>query len=78
MAGKGKPSRTQNHLIFFTPRLATNQAERAEEVRKEFGHELLVISGEDVITALMLPANISLCRTSLRIAVAIESGDQVA
>lgn len=65
-------------LIFFTPRSVTNQtkAEWAEEVRKEFGYELLVISREDLITSLMLPENVSLCRTSLRIAVAIESGDQ--
>jgi hypothetical protein len=67
-------------LIFFTPRSVTNQTkvEWAEGVRKEFGYELLVISREDLITSLMLPENISLCRTSLRIAVAIESGDQVA
>ena len=67
-------------LIFFTPRSVTNQtkAEWAEEVGKEFGYELLAISREDVITSLMLPENISLCRSSLRIAIAIESGDQVA
>jgi hypothetical protein len=66
-------------LIFFTPRSVTNQtkAEWAEEVRKQFGYELLVISREDVITSLMLPENVSLCRTSLRIAIAIESGDHV-
>ena len=36
-------------LIFFTPRSVTNQtkAEWAEEVRKQFGYELLVISRED-------------------------------
>jgi hypothetical protein len=65
-------------LIFVTPRMVTNHAKAqwAEQIRREFRYELIVISREDVITSLMLPANLPLCRTSLRINVAIDSDDE--
>ena len=61
-------------LIFSTPQKVTNQKAKgwADEIRKTFGYELIVISREDIITSLMLPENAPLCRTNLGISVTIE------
>lgn len=61
-------------LIFATPQPVTNYTAKgwAEEIRKRFGYELLVISREDIITSLMVPSNASICRTQLGISVTIE------
>ena len=34
----------------------------AEEIRKECGLELVVMPREDIITSLMMPDNVALCR----------------
>lgn len=61
-------------LIFATPQPVTNHTAKgwADEIRKTFGYELLVMSREDIITSLMVPSNASICRTQLGIPVAIE------
>lgn len=61
-------------LIFATPQKVTNKtAEKwVIEIRKEFGHKLIIVPREDIIMSLMLPCNAPLCRTHLGISVAIE------
>jgi hypothetical protein len=61
-------------LIFATPRKITNPTIQgwAEEVRTEFGYELIVMTREDIITSLMMPSNTPLCRTLLAINVPTE------
>jgi hypothetical protein len=61
-------------LIFATPEGVTNTtAEKwADEIKKEFGYDLIVMPREDVITSLMSPANLVLCRTHLGISVTLE------
>jgi len=61
-------------LIFYTPQKVTNhiQAAWADEIRKTFGFDLVVVSREDIITSLMDPANLVLCRTHLRIEVPLD------
>jgi hypothetical protein len=61
-------------LIFATPRKVTNAAldPWKEEIQKEFGFELMVISREEIITALMEPKNAPLCRTHLHLPVESE------
>ena len=61
-------------LIFATPRRVTNYTamEWADDVRKECGIELIVVSREDIITDLILPSNASICRNHLGIHVAVE------
>jgi hypothetical protein len=56
-------------LIFATPKKVTNAAMEPwkEEIRKEFGFELMVMSREEIITALMEPKNAPLCRTHLHL-----------
>jgi hypothetical protein len=58
-------------LVFATSGKVTNEtAEKwKEEIKKEYGWELIVMSREDIITTLRMPANVSLCRTHLGIAV---------
>jgi flagellar biosynthesis GTPase FlhF len=62
-------------LIFATPQKVSNvkKEEWAEQIRKEFGYDLYVISREDVIASLMEPANASLCRSFFAIDVEIQS-----
>jgi hypothetical protein len=64
-------------LIFATPRKITNSTIEswAEEVRTEFGLELVVMPREDIITSLMMPDNVALCRSMLQMHVPIEQGD---
>ena len=64
-------------LIFVTPQKVTASTAKvwAEQIRKEFGHELIVMSREDVITSLMLPANAALCGTLPGIVVPIGKDD---
>ncbi|MCI0426596.1 MAG: hypothetical protein L0Z46_01105 [Nitrospiraceae bacterium] len=61
-------------LIFATPRRVTNYTamEWADDVRKEYRIELIIVSREDIITDLMLPLNASICRNHLGIHVAVE------
>ena len=58
-------------LVFATSGKVTNEtAEKwEEEIKKEYSWELIVMSREDIITTLQVPANVSLCRTHLGIAV---------
>jgi HEAT repeat protein len=60
-------------LVFATPQGVTNTtAEKwAVEIRKEFGYELVVMPREDIITSLMNPVNVALCRTHLGIPVTL-------
>jgi len=62
-------------LIFATPRKVTNPTIQgwAEEIRTEFGYELVVMTREDIITSLMIPSNAPLCRTLLAINVPAEA-----
>ncbi|MGM5022147.1 NACHT domain-containing protein [Tardiphaga sp. 367_B4_N1_1] len=64
-------------LIFVTPHKITFSIAKdwAEKIQKEFGHELIVISREDIITSLMLPSNVALCGTLPGIHVPIEQDD---
>jgi hypothetical protein len=61
-------------LIFATPEKITNQMAQqwADEIWNTFGYKLIVISREDIITSLMDPKNVSLCRTQLGMAIPIE------
>ena len=56
-------------LIFATPHKVSKEKEHpwAEEVRKKYGYELVVISREDIISLLQIPENAWMCRTHLRI-----------
>jgi|GEM_PF-830088 len=62
-------------LIFATPQKVTNLTAQnwADEIRKTFGYELTVMSREDIVTSLMDPGNLSICRTQLGIPVVIEA-----
>ncbi|MGO8841706.1 MAG: NACHT domain-containing protein [Methyloceanibacter sp.] len=64
-------------LIFITPQKVTASTAKgwAEQIRKEFGHELIVMSREDIITSLMLPTNAALCGTLPGVHVPIEKDD---
>ena len=61
-------------LIFATPQKVTNYKAKiwADEIRKEFGYELIVIPREEIIDSLMNPSNIMICRSHLGIPVTIE------
>jgi hypothetical protein len=64
-------------LIFVTPHkvTATTANSWADEVRKAYGLELHVMSREDIVTSLILPANAALCRTLPGITVPVEKDD---
>jgi hypothetical protein len=64
-------------LIFATPQKVTNPTIQswATEIRTEFGYGLVVMSREEIITSLMVPTNIALCRTMLEMQVPIEQND---
>jgi energy-coupling factor transporter ATP-binding protein EcfA2 len=66
-------------LIFYTPQKVTNHtaASWADEIKKTFGYDLVVVSREDIITSLMDPANLVLCRTHLRIEVPLDQATDV-
>jgi len=62
-------------LIFATPQKVTHQTIQswATEIRSEFGYELIVMTREDIITSLMMPSNVPLCRTMLAINVQVKA-----
>jgi hypothetical protein len=64
-------------VIFVTPQKITASTAKdwAEELRKEFGLELYVMSREDIITSLSLASNAALCGTLPGIQVTIEQDD---
>ena len=61
-------------LIFATPVKITNTTAEgwAAEIQKEFNYKLVVMPREDVITALLNPSNLGLCRTYLGIPITLE------
>jgi len=77
---KADATETKKHFddievfIFTTPRKVTSQKVKswADEVRKVFNYELIVMPREEIITSLMLPSNAPICRTQLGIPVAVE------
>lgn len=76
---KGDATEIKKHfdiktLVFATPRGVTNTTAEnwIAEIRKEFGYDLVVMPREDIITSLMNPVNIALCRTHLGIPVTLE------
>jgi hypothetical protein len=62
------------HLMFATSgRVSTpKKIEWADQLREEFGLELVVVSREDIITSLTDPRNVALCRTYLGLDLVIE------
>jgi hypothetical protein len=64
-------------LIFATPQPVSNAKKRpwADEIRKEFDYELFVLSREDIVTSLMLPTNLALCRSLPGINIPLEKDD---
>jgi len=63
-----------NTLVFATAEGVTNTTavDWAAEIRREFGYELIVMPREDIITSLLNPSNLALCRTHLGIPVTLE------
>jgi len=61
-------------LLFATPRPVTKYtaSKWADAIRETCGIELVVISREDIITDLMIPPNVSICRNHLGIHVPVE------
>jgi hypothetical protein len=62
-------------LIFATPQRLSNTVGHgwAEEIKKEFGYELIVVSREDIVTSLLDPSNLALCRTHLGLSVTVDA-----
>ena len=62
-------------LLFITPRQVGNTDRRrwGEELREEYGIELLVLEREEIIAVLMMPENASLCASSLYLPVRPEA-----
>lgn len=62
-------------LVFSTPERVSNTMAQgwAEEIKKGFGYDLIVVSREDIVTSLMDPSNLALCRTHLGLRVTIEA-----
>jgi HEAT repeat protein len=58
-------------LIFYTTEKVTQEtkAKWAEEIRQQFGYELVVASREEIIATLQIPDNAQLCRSHLDIPV---------
>jgi hypothetical protein len=61
-------------LIFVTPATVTKERQEpwVTEIRNKYGFELTVIEREDIITSLMLPAGVTLCRNFLGMDIAVE------
>jgi hypothetical protein len=61
-------------LVFATPEGVSNTTAEnwAAEIRKDFGYELVLMPREDIITSLLNPANLALCRTILGIPVTLD------
>ena len=62
-------------LIFSTPQRVSNTLaeEWAKEIKQAFGYELVVVSREDIVTSLLDPSNLALCRTHLGLPVAMDA-----
>lgn len=62
-------------LIFATPRKVTNEAAKPwkEKIRTDVGLELVVVSREEIIAALLEPKNAPLCRAHLHLQVEMEA-----
>jgi hypothetical protein len=62
-------------LVFSTPEPVTNTMAQgwAKEIKEKFGYDLIVMSREDIVTSLMDPSNVALCRTHLGLPVTIEA-----
>jgi hypothetical protein len=62
-------------LIFATPQRVSNTVTLgwAEEIKKEFGYELTVVPREDIVTSLLDPSNLALCRTHLGLSVTLDA-----
>jgi hypothetical protein len=62
-------------LIFATPQRLSNAAAQgwAEEIKKAFGYQLIVVSREDIVTSLLDPSNLALCRTHLGLSVTLDA-----
>jgi hypothetical protein len=58
-------------LVFATSGKVTNDLAKKwkEQIKKDYGWDLIVMSREDIITSLQIPENASLCSTHLGIAV---------
>jgi hypothetical protein len=67
-------------LIFATPVKITNQTAQGwiDKLREKFGFELVLVTREDIVTSLMNPINVPLCRTHLGMAVAIPAAESEA
>jgi hypothetical protein len=75
-AAKVKKSFPQvSTLIFATPQRWSNTVAQgwAEEIKKTFGYELVLVSREDIVTSLLDPSNLALCRTHLGLPVAADA-----
>jgi hypothetical protein len=61
-------------MIFATPSPVTNEVgeQWVEEIKKEFGFDLAIMSREDIITSLMAPENAALLKSHLGLHVDIE------
>ncbi len=61
-------------IIFATPSPVSNEKGQrwVEEIKKEFGFDLAIMSREDIVTSLMDPDNASLLRVHLRLTIDIE------
>jgi hypothetical protein len=46
----------------------------AEAIKKAFGYDLIVVSREDIVTSLLDPSNLALCRTHLGLPVTVDAG----
>lgn len=64
-------------FVFATPKAVTNKTKRewSTRVQSQFGYELEVLSREEIITTLMIPQFASLCKSHLRINVALSETD---
>jgi hypothetical protein len=72
-AENAKHSADISILIFVTPHRLTNHATRmwAEEIRRDYGYELIVVSREDLLNELAHPANSWICRELLGVPVGL-------
>ncbi|MPZ19621.1 MAG: hypothetical protein GEV06_17125 [Luteitalea sp.] len=63
-------------LIFVTPDTVSRkkQGPWVTEIRSKYGLELTVIEREDIVTSLMLPAGVMLCRNFLHLDIPVEPG----
>lgn len=69
-------------LAFATPKKVTKETWKkwADEIKEDYGIELIILSKEDIITDLLKPSNISLCQSHLKIHVSVAptAGEMIA